>query len=437
MSDREMKDGKGQGQEQLERQEPGQRDVGVEVFDPAADQSWDDEGDDQPEFDSGDQDYDSAEGWGVKSSSEKRAEAMKRDPRANGPDPVMFMTMPWNDWMDIALESKPQEYLLGSFWRTDELAVLFAGTGTGKSVLATQIAESLARGIPMEPFAHPDAPKPEPRVVLYLDFELNLNQCAMRYSVIDARNTEYSYRYRFSPQLIRAEPFWNGQIQAGYDGFSDMFFTALTNLVHDTEATVVICDNITFLDRTSTTNADTALNIMRSLLQIKRENPVSTLVLAHTPKRRPWLPLSEIDLQGSINLANFADSIFAIGRSRQSQDLRYLKHIKIRSGRAEYTEEKVPVFELKKFNNAASITQTPDAEFHDNFLGFKFVEFANEDDHLDSGFQLTRDAHRRPKNTSTVIRQVKKLAAEGKGQRSIAAELGIPITTIRRYIESA
>jgi len=67
-------------------------------------------------------------------------------------------------------------------------------------------------------------------------------------------------------------------------------------------------------------------------------------VLAHTPKRRQWEPLSELDLQGSINLGNFADSIFAIGRSRVAPDLRYLKQIKVRTGRPEYGADRVPDF---------------------------------------------------------------------------------------------
>jgi hypothetical protein len=42
-------------------------------------------------------------------------------------------------------------------------------------------------------------------------------------------------------------------------------------------------------------------------------------------------PLSANDLQGSKMLINFCDSAFAIGKSSNDKDLRYLKQIKQRS----------------------------------------------------------------------------------------------------------
>jgi len=41
--------------------------------------------------------------------------------------------------------------LFGEFWLEGELAILFADTGKGKSLLAVQIAESIARGRPIGP----------------------------------------------------------------------------------------------------------------------------------------------------------------------------------------------------------------------------------------------------------------------------------------------
>ena len=46
----------------------------------------------------------------------------------------------------------PPRPLFGEFWREGELALLFGAAGTGKSLLAVQLAESLARGL------RPDAP---------------------------------------------------------------------------------------------------------------------------------------------------------------------------------------------------------------------------------------------------------------------------------------
>ena len=292
MGHEEINAGTGQSDQQVQEpeQQTEQIDMRAEVFDPSAAEAWDD--DDEPEFDSGDQDYGSAAGWGkVRSSEELKREAIERDPRANGPIPEMFWHSRWSEWVDIGVKGDPVEYLFGPFWRAGELAVLFAGTGTGKSALATQIAEALARGRFVAPFGNPDAGLTLPRRVLYLDFEQDINQCAMRYSVVDGQTGEFSRPYAFSPNLIRAELFWNGEIQKGYTGFSDMFFASLSDLIYQLEPTVVIVDNITFLDRSSTSNAHTALHVMRSLLRLKRLYLISILVLAHTPKRRPWQAL--------------------------------------------------------------------------------------------------------------------------------------------------
>src|SRR5204862_8194994 len=149
--------------------------------------------------------------------------------------------------------------------------------------------------------------------------------------------------------IIRAEMYWNGRIIDGYDGFSDMFFQNVSDLIEAHETDVLIVDNITFLDRTSTTNVNTALGIMRSLSNLKKSKLISILVLAHTSKRFRSQPLTSGDLQGSINLANFADSIFAMGPSYLQKNLRYLKQLKSRSSRIEHDTDNVAVYKLDKF----------------------------------------------------------------------------------------
>jgi hypothetical protein len=173
---------------------------------------------------------------------------------------------------------------------------------------------------------------------------------------------------------------------------------------------------------------------MRGLEKLK-DDFVSVLVLAHTPKRRPWEPLTELDLQGSVNLGIFADSVFAMGRSRHSRDLRYLKQIKTRSGRTEIDESNVAVFSLAKFDfaTAAGRCQDPERVAAENFLGFKFVKFDHEYEHL----ELRRTASGRNVRPAgkhrDLIEAARALAAEGKSAGKIAAELGISRATAYRY----
>ncbi len=380
--------------------------------------------DDGPVFEFGDQDYGSAVGWQPWGPTE----AEKEDA-----PPDMLYARPASEWLAGALETPPSPTLFGPFWRMDELAILFATTGVGKSVLALQIAEALARGLAIEPFAAP----PRPERVLYLDFELDSTQFAMRYSRIDPGEMRYDTPYQFSPDLIRAELYWDGRILDGYTGFSDMFFQNISDKLDEHEATVLIVDNITFLDRTSTTNVNTALSIMRALSAIKRQKLVSILVLAHTSKRIRPKPLTEADLQGSINLANFADSIFAMGPSSRAPALRYLKQIKTRSGRMVHDRDHVPIFSLEKFDAARAfgIAQDTDRAPVENFLGMKFVKFDCEDEHISESPVRARKVAASVERKDRITVKAKDMLANGKSTREIAKKLQIPRTTIIRYLK--
>jgi len=92
---------------------------------------------------------------------------------------------------------KPPRPLFGEFWREGELALLFGAAGTGKSLLAVQLAESLARGRRFEGL---DGPA-KPLSVLYVDLVLSDAQFVMRYS----RDTRGGARrgYRFSARFFR------------------------------------------------------------------------------------------------------------------------------------------------------------------------------------------------------------------------------------------
>ena len=391
--------------------------------------------DDEPMFEFGDQDYGLSTGWEPPNRlKELLDEDRKKNPRNYAPRPDMIRSLPAAEWLDIAVQVPPVEALFGPFWRRGELAILFSGTGLGKSALATQIAESLARGIALAPFDCGDYRVTGPQKVLYLDCELDLDQFAARYSVLNEDGCKYEHRYQFSPDLIRSELSWDGKVINGYSGFSDMFFCNIAEQLDEHDSRVLIVDNITFLDRRSTSNANIALSIMRALSMLKRDDLISILVLAHTPKRRPFGPLDERDLQGSINLANFADSVFAMGRSRQSNSLRYLKQIKVRSGRLEYESRCVPVFNLGKFDNA-SVLKLSDTPSADNFLGLKFVNFARESEHLDPQPDSRSRIDKRLDENKAVIKNAKQLAVEGKSVRSIARKLKISTTTAFRYVK--
>lgn len=86
---------------------------------------------------------------------------------------------------------------------------------------------------------------------------------------------------------------------------------------------------------------------------------LSILVLAHTPKRNISSPLTQNSLAGSKRIANFMDSMFAIGLSKNNRPFgRYIKQIKVRSSDMMYGETNVIVAELRKDGDYIHLVHT-------------------------------------------------------------------------------
>ena len=98
--------------------------------------------------------------------------------------------------------SKPNpRKLFGQLWWEKELVICFASTNVGKTLLAMQIAESLATGTQV--FDDNDNPCPnetKAMKVLYVDAELTYKQIENRY-----KNYETGENYELSANIIRAE----------------------------------------------------------------------------------------------------------------------------------------------------------------------------------------------------------------------------------------
>lgn len=115
-------------------------------------------------------------------------------------------------------------------------------------------------------------------------------------------------------------------------------------------------------------------------------------------------PITVNDLAGSKHLANFADSISAIGRSAVGPDIRYIKQIKpSRSSEMVYDTNNVISCRIVKA---------------DNFLTFEFVDFGCEYEHL----QQTND-NEKAQRRMELIDQAIKLKNEGKSLSKIALEI--------------
>jgi len=335
--------------------------------------------------------------------------SMKNEETEERPLSEIFDLKTANEWLVSSKEIPTPKMLFGEFWLEGELAILFADTGKGKSLLAVQIAESIAKGFsvaPMEMTA-------KPQKVLYFDFELTAKQFEMRYAKEAAKdgNGQLTGHYKFSDNFSRVEVKMEVSVPRGFYTFENYLRHSIERVVKETGATVLIIDNITYLKRSSDSTRE-AIPLMRELKRLKDIHGLSILVLAHTPKRDNSRPITVNDLQGSKVLSNFADNIFAIGQSKLSPDGRYIKHIKPRSTGLAYDTSNVPYFRVTKWNQ--------------NFLGFQHMGFAAETVHL---------ADPRGSREWDLIETIKRSSDKGMTVRQIAAELKLAKSYVHRLLK--
>lgn len=231
---------------------------------------------------------------------------------ANGTEEAAFeMPRKANDVMLEAMGRRPQPALFDGFWQTGEVALMFGAAGIGKSLLAVQLAEALARGRPIDGFV---MPRRQRRRVLYVDLNLSDVQFQRRYTTDGAKPKPYKFAERF----YRGRP-----------GVDEDLCSWVSKMVRVGGFEVVVIDDLSAVMRTDDGTFD-SLRIMRAIKRLSHATGVSVLVLADSSESSRH-DLSESDLRRSRVLCGVADSVFAIGRGGK----RSLKLIQFRSQGAE------------------------------------------------------------------------------------------------------
>ena len=276
--------------------------------------------------------------------------------------------------------------LWDSFWYEGELSCLFADSNVGKSILAVQIADRIART----------------DNVLYLDFELSEKQFQLRYT------NEHGETYTFPERLYRVSLDCNSLLEAD---FEEAIMGGIEQMALQTGCKIFIVDNLTYLC-CAMEKGDAAGRLMIQLNNLKKKYGLSVLVLAHTPKRSLDCPITSNDLAGSKRLYNFFDSVFAIGKSAQDGGLRYVKQLKVRYGTFSHDADNVIIYEIEKV---------------DAFLQFVFRGYSTEKEHLKKlgdNESSQRDC------------QILQLSRSGKSVREIASQVNCGKSTVSRIIQS-
>ena len=267
----------------------------------------------------------------------------------------LFKLKTANSWMEESKIRPIPKMLFDEFWFEGELCILFADTNLGKSILAVQIGNSISNGTDINGFKL-EAPK---QPVLYFDFELSDKQFENRYS------KDYTNHFIFDDNFIRVEIDPDAVVPENHS-FEDYLGYSLEQSIVDTDAKILIIDNLTYL-KTETEKAKDALPLMKNLKALKNKYNLSILALAHTPKRDLSKPINRNDLQGSKMLMSFTDSSFTIGESQKDKAIRYLKQIKVRQNKFIYDTDNVCICQIDKASN---------------FLQFGLIGHSSEREHL-------------------------------------------------------
>ena len=281
---------------------------------------------------------------------------------------------------EASLRSNPKE-LFGPFWFEGEIGCLFADSNAGKSILAVQIAEEIAKSYK----------------VLYFDFELSDKQFQLRYT------DNQGNLHHFPPTLYRVslEP----DNLANLDiPFEEAVIRDIEKAAVACEANIIIIDNISILCMQMEKGEDAA-KLVQNLRALKNKYGFSILIIAHTPKRDMSRIITQNDLAGSKKLFNFIDSCFALGTSAQGNSIRYLKQIKVRNCGIKFGANNVRVYSIEKDGA---------------LLHFVYHHDSPEHDHL------------KEQDREYLKMEVKKRVGEGQTVRDISRELGISKSAVGR-----
>ncbi len=323
----------------------------------------------------------------------------------------LFIVKTANEFMVEAQKLPNPVPLFGTFWNENEICILFADTNLGKSILSVQIAKSLTEG--KKPFENAldfgsdfnsHFSDPAPRKVLYFDFEMSKKQFQRRY-------TQDDLMYRFSENFLRVELNPACFEQADLP-FEELVIQAIKLESDRHDCKTCIIDNLTYLNG-EVEKAKDVIPFMKELNRLKKENNISFMIVAHTPKRSPHNPITINDLAGSKALGNFIDSSFAVGRSSKDSNIRYLKQIKNRDGEFFYHDGNIILCEITK---------------QDSFLGFNVIGLDHEVSHLAEQTEEKKDSRNA---------KIKELHEQGKSLREIGNELGISYITVKRFIDKS
>lgn len=289
-----------------------------------------------------------------------------------------------NEIVEDGMKAEKREYLYKNLWIEKELTMFFGAANVGKSMIAVQIAEEIAK---------------KGKEVMYFDYELSEQQLSDRYETEDGKG-----HYVFSENLLRPN--------LDIDKYC-VDKERLKKLFQRMEEAaglgikIFIVDNITYLN----SNLQKGNEATKFIINFKSKMEmlgVSVLLLGHSPKVKDNAILTLDKLSGSKNLSNFIDSCFAVGKVEGERKV-YLKQLKARSCAISMDENHVLVGTLTKREDG-------------------FIEFAEE------GYAVEKELLKGKPDITPLKEQAYRLYKEGKKFREIGRMIGVNDKTAKAWV---
>lgn len=267
---------------------------------------------------------------------------------------------------------KKAREVFGKFLYEGELSILFGDSGTGKSILANDIAFFVSGGgHEWEGMESPDIPS------LYIDLEMSTTQYTSRYATAE----------QYIPTTYRRAVLDTSDLQ------DDDILPEIKNLIVGMQAEkdapkFIIVDNISN-GFGSVMNANKMKKLVFEFKKLKEKYGLTILLIAHSKKRQPWSAITKDDLIGSSMIVNFIDSAFAIGQSKCGKKIKYIKQIKTR--------------EDNGLMDVMSVMLD-----NEPFLGYKFLGYNGEIGHLNGTLDLVKKEPLTPEQEAVLTNMLMK-----------------------------
>lgn len=312
--------------------------------------------------------------------------------------------------LDLNVKYKVNKYLLYPILKENQLAMFFGSTGDGKTVLAVEFANIIAKGKCDWNNWYCECPSQN---VCYIDFELGSSSFSGRYK-----------NGKFSPNLHIINV--NVNEYNNYIGWSnnqsvriDRAINYIVKKSEDTNSKIIFVDNFSNI-ADQVEQAKEADRFISDLYGRMKTLGLTIVFLGHTPKIPKEAKLSINQLKGSSSLSKTFESIVGFKRS-EYKNISYVKQLKHRDLDLIFDDENVGKFEFNK----------------DGKFGFEmnFIGTDDENDMLNKNYK--NNSQNASKYSNEIICDVlfDKNNNKNNTWEALSIKYNIPIRSIKKFKE--